>query len=93
MSDRTSLQPLDGAKVLVVFEVEPGEPADDIHPATPQTVIVTGFMVNGEEVSCDHIQPWVIEQWETLIAEELRNDEREDAREAEWDRYRDEVEA
>lgn len=56
--DRTSLQPLGPAQVLVCFHF------------TDSGVVVDGVFVNGEIVDADCFAPKIVERWESAIERE-----------------------
>jgi len=73
----TSLQYLGALNVLVCFEHTPGEPegkreSPSDGPATPDSVIVTGVMLQGEEIDASLFAPALLEKWENLILAEMR---------------------
>lgn len=77
MTALTSLQPFGGINVLVCFEHIPGEPegkrgSPSDGPATPDSVIVTGVMLQGEEIDASLFAPALVEKWQNLILLEVR---------------------
>ena len=77
MTNLTSLQHLGAAEVLVCFEHVAGEPAGRRQtgtdgPATTDSVIVTGVMLQGEEVDASFFADALVEKWENLILLEQR---------------------
>lgn len=74
----TSPQYFGALDVLVYFEHIPGEPegkrgSTSDGPATPDSVIVTGVMLQGEEIDASLFAPALVEKWRDLILMEVRN--------------------
>jgi hypothetical protein len=76
MTVQTSLQYLGAVQVEVCFEHIPGEPAGNRWsgtdcPATNDDVVVTGVMIQGEEVDRSFFAPALVEKWENMIQLEM----------------------
>lgn len=81
MSDLTSLQKLGPAPILLEYEYDPGEPANnDVEsrsagPGTEASVVVTRALINDEWIDIEGLlSAAVVAEWEENILKEQQED-------------------